>query len=234
MTDTPLLCTAHRGMWDSEIPQNTVESISRAYAHGAEWVETDFNEEPDGAILCYHDAGVRATIKPPFHVPTLTEIIGLVPADRGLQCEIKKYGPTYADKFDAAVREAGLGPDNITVSSFSAEALSDFHRRFPRYRAIYLFNASGKTAGEMISLAKAEGFWSLCPGCETLRGRWAPADADEIRAAGLDFRVWGVNSPESLTLAAAFGAAAFTCNFYEKAFEWAAALGIALRPKVGS
>ena len=227
-----ILCTAHRGIWDDKVPQNTVEAIARAYADGAECVETDFNEEPDGAILCYHDDGVRAKIKPPFHVPALAEIIALVPHDRVLQCEIKKYGPTYAEKFAAAVRDAGLGPANITVSSFNAKALADFHLRHPEYRAILLFCAGTEGAAPFIDLAKKEGFWSLCPGCETLRGKWVPEEADKIRDAGLDFRVWGVNSPESLALAAEFGAAAFTCNFYHAAFDWAARLGVALRPPV--
>ena len=232
MNNEPILCTAHRGIWDETTPQNTVEAIAKAYAAGAEWVETDFNEEPDGAILCYHDNGVRAKIKPPFKVPTLAEVMALVPSDGGLQCEIKKYGPTYAEKFNAAVRDAGLGPENITVSSFNAEALADFHRRHPDYKAILLFCAGTEGPDKQIDIAHREGFWSLCPGCETLRGKWKPEDAEKIRAAGFDFRVWGVNSPESLALAAEFGAAAFTCNFYETAFDWARQLNIALRPKI--
>ena len=34
---------AHRGMWDMDVPQNTVEAIKRAYDAGATWVETDFH-----------------------------------------------------------------------------------------------------------------------------------------------------------------------------------------------
>ena len=51
------------------------------------------------------------------------------------------------------------------------------------------------------------------------------ADADALRAAGLGFRLYGVNSREDLEQAKALGAAGFTCNYWRKAFDWAAAIG---------
>jgi len=41
---------AHRGMWDEKVPQNTVESIKRAYDAGATWVETDFHHTKAGGV----------------------------------------------------------------------------------------------------------------------------------------------------------------------------------------
>ena len=49
--------------------------------------------------------------------------------------------------------------------------------------------------------------------------------ADAIRAAGIEFRLWGVNAPESLRYARDLGAAGFTCNYWHAAFDWAAELG---------
>ena len=43
LADLEMRNIAHRGMWDKEVPQNTVEAIKRAYDSGATWVETDFH-----------------------------------------------------------------------------------------------------------------------------------------------------------------------------------------------
>ena len=48
---------AHRGMWDKEVPQNTVEAIKRAYDSGATWVETDFHHTKAGQMVCMHAEG---------------------------------------------------------------------------------------------------------------------------------------------------------------------------------
>ena len=51
------------------------------------------------------------------------------------------------------------------------------------------------------------------------------ADADAVRAAGLELRLWGVNSQKDLEQAKSLGVAGFTCNHWRKAFEWAKAIG---------
>ena len=48
---------AHRGMWDKEVPQNTVEAIKRAYDSGATWVETDFHHTKADQMVCMHAEG---------------------------------------------------------------------------------------------------------------------------------------------------------------------------------
>ena len=65
----------------------------------------------------------------------------------------------------------------------------------------------------------------FCPGCVSTKGVMTRADADAVRAAGLEFRVYGVNSPDDMRQAAALGAAGFTSNFWREAFVWAKELG---------
>ena len=226
-------CVAHRGYWNAEIPENTVEAIRRAYSCGANWVETDFNLEKDGRMLCYHDPKRRdAVIKPPFHVPTVDEVLAVVPKDRGIQCEIKKYGPDYAEAFDRAVKAAGLSETNVIVSSFNANALKDFKRRKPAYRTLYLTGVNAKTTPEgLIVQGKDIGAFAICPGAVAAKKQgWTVKDADKIRAAGFSFRFFGVNTSDHLKYAAEMKAEAFTCNFFENAFVWAKAAGIALVP----
>ena len=52
--DIEMINIAHRGMWDAEVPQNTVEAIRRAYESGATWVETDFHYTKSGLMVCMH------------------------------------------------------------------------------------------------------------------------------------------------------------------------------------
>ena len=195
----PIRAVAHRGLWDDAVAENTVEAIRRAYAAGAECVETDFHEEADGRMMCYHDMGQVAKVKAKYadyRMPTLEEVLAVVPKDREIQAEIKEYGPGYAEKFVKAVAAAGLTAKNVTVSSFDAKALRDFKARHPEFAALWLVRLTEKSdVKAIIAEAKASKFDVVCPGCASTFGTFSPKDADAIKAAGLDFRVYGVNTP---------------------------------------
>ena len=155
---------AHRGMWDENVPQNTVEAIKRAYDSGATWVETDFHHTKAGQMVCMHhegelkkytgctkkvvdltpedvatlNLGEKDNLPKVYRIPLLDQVLAVVPKHGVLQSEIKGYSPQYADIFDAAVRSAGLCETNIVVSSFQYDALKDFTSRYPKYRCVWL------------------------------------------------------------------------------------------------
>ena len=245
---------AHRGMWDREVPQNTVEAIRRAYESGATWVETDFHCTKSGRIVCIHaqkellsytgckkpiadltlddisslNLGHRDKLAKVYRIPFLEQVLATVPSNGVLQAEIKGYSPRYAELFDRAVKAAGLSEKNIVVSSFKYDALKDFKARCPQYRTILLVSIPKNQpfdVKEWIAKTKAAGFDVFCPGCASTRGVMTRADADAVRAAGLGFRLFGVNSLEDMKQAKALGATGFTCNFWHKAFKWAEAVG---------
>ena len=245
---------AHRGMWDNSIPQNTVEAIKRAYDSGATWVETDFHHTKAGQMVCIHggkelkkytgrqkniasltpedvamlNLGAKGNLPKTYRIPLLNQVLAVVPKHGVLQSEIKGYSPQYADIFDAAVKAAGLTETNIVVSSFHYEALKDFKARYPKYRSVWLVGLSRKkpfNVQEYIQKCKDARIEVFCPGCSSTVGVMTPADAEAVRAAGLEFRMFGVNSLEDLRQAKALGATGFTCNYWHKAFEWAAEVG---------
>ena len=155
-------------------------------------------------------------------------MLAVVPKHGVLQSEIKGYSPQYADIFEAAVKAAGLTETNIVVSSFHYEALKDFKARYPKYRAVWLVGLSRKkpfNVQEYIQKCKDARVEVFCPGCSSTVGVMTPADAEAVRAAGLEFRMFGVNSLENLRQAKALGVTGFTCNYWKKAFEWAAEVG---------
>ena len=263
LASVTMMNVAHRGLWkEANLPQNTVEAIKAAYDAGAQVVETDFVLTESGEMICLHDIkalatmstivkdpvritaedratinlGEKAHLPRPYRIPLLRDVLAVVPKDRVLQAEIKEYGPAYAEKFVAAVREAGLSETNFIVSSFKYEALKDFHGKCPKYRTLWLGCElrKGYRLGELIAKAKAAGFDVFCPGCESARKLgFSRADADRVRAAGLDFRFYGVNSPEALEYAASLGATGFTCNTFKAAYGWAEKIpGVTLLPSV--
>lgn len=223
----PIRAVAHRGLWDDAIAENTVEAIRRAYEAGAECVETDFHEETDGRMMCYHDMGRVKVVKAKhadYRMPTLEEVLAVVPKDREIQAEIKTYGPGYAEKFVKAVAAAGLTAKNVTVSSFDAKALKDFKARHPEFAALWLIKLTEKSdVKAIIAEAKASKFDGVCPGCASTIGAFSPKDADAIKAAGLDFRVYGVNTPSQFRRAVQLGATGFTSDNFLESRKWAAA-----------
>ncbi len=245
---------AHRGMWDKTVPQNTVEAIKRAYDSGATWVETDFHHTKAGQMVCIHggrelkmytgckkgiasltpedvatlNLGAKGKLPKEYRIPLLDQVLAVVPKDCVLQAEIKGYSPQYADIFDAAVRKAGLTERNFVVSSFHYEALKDFKARYPKYRTAWLVGLKKDRpfkVQDYIAKCKEAKFETFCPGCGTTVGTMTAADADAVRAAGLEFRVFGVNSQKDLARAKELGATGFTCNFWKDAFGWADAIG---------
>ena len=244
----------HRGMWDEKVPQNTVEAIRRAYEAGALCVETDFHHTRHGQMVCIHvkkdlmhytgckkaivdltpedvktlNLGEKLNPSSVYRIPLLEEVLAVVPKDRVLQAEIKGYSKEYPDLFDAAVKKAGLSESNIVVSAFSYAALKDFKARYPKYRTIHLVSLpKGKefSAKDWIEKCKKAKIDVFCPKCVSTVGVMTRADADEIRAAGVDFRVYAVKNREDMRQAAKLGASGFTCDFWDKAFKWAEEFG---------
>ena len=246
---------AHRGMWDKDVPQNTVEAIKRAYDSGATWVETDFHHTKAGQMVCMHaegelrkytgctkkvkdltpedvatlNLGKKDNLTKVYRIPLLDQVLAVVPKHGVVQAEIKGYSPQYADIFDKAVKAHGLTEKNIVVSSFHYDALKDFKARYPKYRTVWLTSVSKKkkpfVVQDYIAKCKAANIEVFCPGCGSTKGVMTPADADAVRAAGLEFRMFGVNSLDDLKQAKALGVVGFTCNYWLKAFDWAKELG---------
>ena len=246
---------AHRGMWNKDLPQNTVEAIKFAYDSGATWVETDFFHTKAGQMVCIHAAkelkkytsckkqirdltpediatinlGEKAGLAKTYRIPLLDQVLAVVPKTCVLQSEIKGYSPQYADIFDAAVKAAGLSETNIVVSSFNYDALKDMKARYPKYRTTWLCKEHYNEKFDVqkaIAKCKAAKIDAFCPFVIRFGSSdGACAAADAVRAAGIEFRVFGLNSKESLVHAKKLKAAGFTTNHWRKSFEWAAEIG---------
>ena len=179
------------------------------------------------------DLGAKSGLSRVYRIPLIDEVMAVVPKDRILQAEIKGYSKEYPDLFDAAVKKAGLSESNIVVSAFSYDALKDLKARYPKYRTIYLVKLpkdKAFSAEYWIDMCKKAKIDVFCPQSISTVDVMTRADADAIRAAGIDFRVYGVKTRENFRQAAKLGASGFTCDFWDVVFEWAKELGMDYHP----
>ena len=182
---------------------------------------------PDDLAVLDLNANCKLKEKEVHRIPLLADVLVVVPSNGVLQAEIKGYSSQYADIFDAAVKAAGLSERNIVVSSFNYQALKDFKSRYPKYRTVWLVGLRrGKPfdVQAAIDKCKVAGVDVYCPGCGSTRKVLSRQDADKIRAAGIEFRMYGVNSPADLLQARNLGAVGFTCNYPCDALVWARSL----------
>jgi len=250
---------AHRGLHGRHVAQNSIASFEAAWKAGAKWIETDFHQLANGRLLCVHDRkelkrlsgvdreiasltetdvasidiGKQAHTPEPVHMPYVEDVLRTVPRDCVAQCEIKLYGDTYADTFDAARRAAGLSETNILVSSFMPAAVKDFKRRYPKYRTLLLKGqdkGGGCDIDDLLATARDAKVDYVCPGAY-LAMNMERVDAERIRDAGFELRLFGVNTPEQLAKAKDLGVTAFTTDNWKLSFEWAKAVsGLNLIP----
>lgn len=138
---------AHRGN-NVAAPENTLAAFRRAIADGADVLETDLHVTRDGAFVCIHDATLDRTAGRPGvvaeltleelrayrvaggragfegeRVPTLDELLALVPPGVALMLELKSdafLSPAVARRLAERLRHAGV-LDRAAVLSFAFE-----------------------------------------------------------------------------------------------------------------
>ena len=183
------------------------------------------------------DIGKKLQTKNPVRMPYLDDIFATMPKDAIAQCELCGYTDTFADTFDALRIKAGLSVTNFVISG-GRERLIDFKRRYPEYRTLWLYSKffdmmkDENAFTAWLEKTRSEGISILCPrGVTAMKHGFSLADADRVRAAGLEFRIWGVNSPELLVYARDLKVPAATCARWQHVFEWAKAIpGLEVTP----
>ena len=141
--DDEVLVVAHRGAAGAA-PENTIASIRRAIADGADWVEIDVQESRDGQVVVVHDSdfmklagnplkvweGDLAEIRqidigswfdPQFaseRVPTLDAVLEEIRGRSRLVIELKYYGhdQRLEERVVDIVESAGMADDVVIMS----------------------------------------------------------------------------------------------------------------------
>lgn len=235
---------AHRGA-SHDAPENTLAAERLAWAQGADAVELDIHLSKDGQLPVLHDfnakriTGRDAGIKdltlaelrtldagawkgPQFageKIPTLDEMIALLPPDRRLLIEIKS-GPEIVPELTRCLARHGLSEKIVTIISFNYESLQQVRKTLPHLPTLYLVGYKAPdpkapvadeppTVDAMIAKAKAAHLTGL-----DLQHTWplTAADVRKIKDAGLQLHVWTVDDSAIAQRWIEFGAASITTN----------------------
>lgn len=224
---------SHRGETDFA-PQNTVEAIKLAYDMGSEMIETDFWLTKEGTFVCVHTQkelkqfwGIDKSpelltneeiknarlVNPSAYdkkyanckLPTLKDVLAVIPKNRRFELEIKHYGKDFADKVEAARIEAGLDYWNILITCFDPAVIRDFKQKYPKYKTqlIISYNPKTDTINNLVRRAKH------AEASEIAIGNYRKIDAAYVkRLHDEDFKVgfWQVENLDDLAYAAKMGA----------------------------
>lgn len=239
MTQTPEII-AHRGA-SHLAPENTLASVNLAWTLNADAVEIDIHLTKDHRLVVMHDDDTaRTTGKacpisqqtldeirqldagswhgPEFvgeKVPMLEEVLATIPDGKRLFIEIKG-GPEVVDELRRVLLEAGKGPEQIVIISFSLDAVRDAKISLPEHETSWLWgfqkDESGNwtpTAAEFIEKVRTAGVDGL-----DLEAGPAIDEAfvSEIEAAGLKLYTWTVDSTEEARRLADLGVDGITTN----------------------
>ncbi|GAB4327797.1 MAG: glycerophosphodiester phosphodiesterase family protein [Promethearchaeota archaeon] len=144
MESKKVFVIAHRGA-NAEAPENTLKAFELAVDAGADFVEFDVHLSSDGELVVIHDFFVNRTTNGKGRVsrltaaqlaaldagegqgvPTFEEVVEVCRGRVGLQVEIKGAGA--AGVLARKVRELGVDPDRVLVSSFRHSELAELRR----------------------------------------------------------------------------------------------------------
>jgi glycerophosphoryl diester phosphodiesterase len=214
----------HRGA-SHDAPENTLPSVRLGFEQGADAVEVDVFATRDGRIVAIHDedtarvAGVKLDVAKSTlaelkqldvgawkdsrwagtTIPTLEEVLGLVPDGKRLLVEVKceKSALPALDR----VIEASGKRSQVVLISFRYPLIRDSKKLMPDIPAYWVYGFSlrerarwgNPSLGGLMSRAEKAGLDGL-----DLEGE-GPFDrdfVDSLRDKGMDLYTWTVNNPK--------------------------------------
>ena len=230
----------HRGA-SYDAPENTLASFKLGYQQKADADELDIYLTKDGKIVVMHDANTARTAgvsnklaAATFDelrkldvgqwgkwkgkgfsekIPSLDEVLALIPEGRRLFIEIK-CGPEVLPELGRALQRAGKKPEQTVLIGFGYDTMKQAKAALPNLQALWLVSAEKKTkqyppVQELIQKTKA----AKLDGLDLESG--FPIDSafvQKVHSAGLKLYTWTVDDPEVARKEAVAGVEGITTN----------------------
>jgi len=235
------LIVAHRGA-STDAPENTLPAFQLAWQQGADAIEGDFHLTRDRQIVCIHNPttgkysqknliirkstlaqmktlDVGAWKSPEFAgtaIPTFTEVLSTVPADKKFYIEIKS-SPKIVRHLLREIDASSVNPTQLVVIAFSGRVIKAVKTQRPSLKAILLATPRQRSKSPQLEPSpqqllaqlrrtKADGLSLFCH---------SQVDADylaPIRAAGYELHTWTVDDSATARKWLNLGARSLTTN----------------------
>ncbi len=219
---------AHRGSSGSA-PENTLAAFRKALDDGADGIELDVRMSKDGELVVLHDRTVNRTTNgrgkvsdltvaelrkldagSSEHVPTLQEVIGILPRHILLNIEVKTDGsapvgerrkrPALEEVLSRVISESEIG-EQVLVSSFDHRFLARFHTLNPEIAIGALYSPIRDFKKKPSDLCRRVGASVFTCSVTHLRKRFA----DDTRENDITLGCYGVNTRAQLAKAISQG-----------------------------
>lgn len=240
MSTSAVEIIGHRGA-SYDAPENTLSSFKLGYQQKADADELDIYLTKDGKIVVIHDSTTARTggitNKVANHtfaelraldvgkwgkwkdksfsekIPSLDEVLELIPEGRRLFIEIK-CGPEVLPELERTLHRAGKKPKQTVIIGFGYETMQQAKAKFPQLQVLWLVSKDNKTkkyppVEQLIERAKA----AKLDGLDLESG--FPIDkafVEKVHAAGLKLYTWTVDDVAVAQKEAAAGVEGITTN----------------------
>jgi glycerophosphoryl diester phosphodiesterase len=238
------IIVAHRGA-SHAAPENTLPAFRLGFDEGADCIEGDFWLTRDEQVVSIHDADTaRVAPKQPLRrvqestldelreldvgawknakyagtrMPTLEEVLAIVPADKGIYIEIKDDRVEIVRHVKRAIDKSGLKPEQITVIAFDPAIIRAAKTEMPRIKSHWLYwwywdekrAKRSNTADEILHVARD----LKADGIDINRSPWVNAEfVSQVRRAGLELHIYTVDALADAARYASLGIDSITTN----------------------
>ncbi|MHB2148837.1 glycerophosphodiester phosphodiesterase family protein [Calditrichota bacterium LG25] len=224
------LIIAHRGA-SYAAPENTLPAFKMAFAEKADFIEGDFWMTKDKQIVCIHDPNTARVTNQKFNldvrrstlpqlkrldvgswkgqqfkgatIPTLQEVLDMLPADKGLFVELKDTRPAFLERLKEIFTQYGMEPQRLRLIAFDPDLVKMTRKVFPEFKIYWLYNwykvketgNFSNTPHEILRMLEQ----LPCDGLNINPFPWIDLSfVRNLRLLNMDFCVYNVNSFDEL------------------------------------
>ena len=248
---TETLIVAHRGA-SYAAPENTIPSFELAFEEGADFIEGDFWLTSDNEIVCIHDKHTKRTAPNQLNlnvkettlsklkeldfgkwknkkyegttIPTLQEILNIIPKGKGLFIEIKDSSKEFFVKLKEILNELKFDKTLLRIIAFDPAAVILSKKYLPNIKCYWLYNwYLAKETGKL-SNSEKEILNTLkmldADGIDINVNPFVSVEfTNALKGNNFDFVTWTVDKLEDAVRLLSLGVNAITTNYPKKMRE---------------
>jgi len=248
---TKTIIAAHRGA-SYAAPENTIPSFELAFEEKADFIEGDFWLTADNEIVCIHDKHTKRTAPSQSNlniqkatlsklkeldfgkwkeekyagttIPTLQEILNIIPKGKGLFIEIKDSRKEFFVELKAILNELKFDKQLLRIIAFDPAAVILSKKYLPNIKCYWLYNwyvakETGKLSNTEIEILNTLKML-VADGIDINVTPFISVEfAEALKENNLDFVTWTVDKLEDAVRLLSLGVDVITTNYPQKMRE---------------